>query len=1136
MPLISVIVPIYNVERYLDACLESLACQTWQDIEVVMVDDGSPDAGAAIAERHAARDPRFVLVRRPNGGLGAARNTGLRRARGEFLAFLDGDDMLPLHALETMVTTLMETGSDFVAGNVHRFSGRGVRQSPMHREVFARARRRTRIADDDLLMRDRLVTNKLWRRSFWDGHGFGFPEGVLYEDIVVALRAHFLAEAVDVLPVPVYLWREREGEQLSITQDRAQVKGVEDRFTAVRTVRAFLTEEGFAEHVPVWDRTALDHDLSVFLTALRRGDEAFRRRFAELTAAYLDEAGPGVPAAVSAARRVAWHLVRQGRLDDAAEAVAWERTAEAQAVRRGARYHLDAPVPDLPAAATRLRGDLTLLQRLDEVRWEDGRLVVEGRVTLRYLRPTQRVHQQVFATLVQSGTGRQVRVPVTAIQAGSIGSPRHSRKRRDWGGFRLVVDPAKLDGGRASTWHVELMVLHRGMVRRERLRGNACGAHEAWPGVRVVAEQDDGDFALRVEPERLRLTGRSVEAGRIRLTGTALTGLTAPALELVPGPGGSTLSYPVHGGDGAFHAEIDLADVLPRRVPRLTPGGPEAAALDTRTEWRIRLVDGGRVMPIADDLVPSRHAEGGREIIAGPSPAGELTLRVQPPAAVVERAEWSADGRLLLAGGFTGTGGAPVHLVASCADRHDERLFPVHCDGARFEAEIAPGAVHSLAGTLPLPSGRYRLALRAPDRELPLEACGAVQHRTPVRTFVLEADEAGNALLTVDGDLTEEERGAANQRELRTTHYAGWRREPLRQAVLFDSFSGRQFSGSPRAVYEELRRRGAELEFLWVVRDGQVELPSDVAPVRLQGREHYEALARCRYVVTDTDLPMWFEHREGQAVLQTRRGSPLRRVGFDTGGARRGLPEAHEELIRQTATWDYLISPSPWCTPILKEAFAFGGALLETGSPRNDVLAGPDRWERAARVRERIGVLPGRKTVLYAPAARREAVDGRGRRRFDLRLDLDRMRERLGPDHTVLVRRHPDVVDMALRTGDGFAVDVSAYPDAAELYLAADVLVTDYSSAMADFAVTGRPILLYAYDLEQQREERGFYLDLETEAPGPLLRSTEEVVAALRGLGEVAAEYGPRYADFTARYCALDDGGAAARVVDALFT
>jgi len=110
-------------------------------------------------------------------------------------------------------------------------------------------------------------------------------------------------------------------------------------------------------------------------------------------------------------------------------------------------------------------------------------------------------------------------------------------------------------------------------------------------------------------------------------------------------------------------------------------------------------------------------------------------------------------------------------------------------------------------------------------------------------------------------------------------------------------------------------------------------------------------------------------------------------------------------------------------------------------------------------------------------------------------------------------------------------VDVSDYPDIADLYLAADVLVTDYSSAMFDFACTGRPMVFFTPDLERYRDEvRGFYFDFEAEAPGPILRATDEVVEVLKH-GDFTA-YKARYEEFAAKFCPWDDGRASARVVD----
>src|SRR3954468_8067723 len=167
-PRISVVVPVYNVEPYLAECLESLAGQTVKDLQVIMVDDGSKDRSAEIAQEFADRDERFHLVKQPNGGLGNARNTGITHATGEFLAFVDSDDYLPPNAYELLLGALDETGSDFATGNVQRVTVKGTRQVYFLADTFTKTRLATHISEFRRLIADRTAWNKLWRKSFWD--------------------------------------------------------------------------------------------------------------------------------------------------------------------------------------------------------------------------------------------------------------------------------------------------------------------------------------------------------------------------------------------------------------------------------------------------------------------------------------------------------------------------------------------------------------------------------------------------------------------------------------------------------------------------------------------------------------------------------------------------------------------------------------------------------------------------------------------------------------------------------------------------------------------------------------------------------------------------------------------------------
>jgi CDP-glycerol glycerophosphotransferase len=336
-----------------------------------------------------------------------------------------------------------------------------------------------------------------------------------------------------------------------------------------------------------------------------------------------------------------------------------------------------------------------------------------------------------------------------------------------------------------------------------------------------------------------------------------------------------------------------------------------------------------------------------------------------------------------------------------------------------------------------------------------------------------------------------------------------------------------------------LRRRGDDREHLWAVTDWSVPVPEGGTGVLRGTEEYYEALARSKYLISNDDMQLPFRKRDGQFYMQTWHGTPLKRIGFDITNPQFISGTAYfDHLARDVAQWDLLLSPNPFSTPIMRGAFRYDGEIGEYGYPGNDLLCRADTAEAAARVRARLGLPAGKRVVLYAPTWRDNQVYANGRRyRFDMRLDLERAWRELGEDYVFLIRgHHHNADDVPAGMRDGFALNVTAYPDITELYLASDVLVTDYSSAMFDYAVTGRPILFFVYDLAEYRDSlRGFYFDFEAEAPGPLLPDSAGVIEAIRDVDAVAAEHRDAYQRFTARFCSLDDGKAGARVCDRVF-
>jgi len=349
--------------------------------------------------------------------------------------------------------------------------------------------------------------------------------------------------------------------------------------------------------------------------------------------------------------------------------------------------------------------------------------------------------------------------------------------------------------------------------------------------------------------------------------------------------------------------------------------------------------------------------------------------------------------------------------------------------------------------------------------------------------------------------------------------------------IVYDSFHGR-YSDNPRALFERLRDRPG-IEHVWLADPPHVDsFPAGVPTVSIDSREATDALNDADLVIANTHVEVDWVKSPGTTYLQTWHGTPLKRVHRDILWA---PPGRLDRLDGDVALWDILLPPTPPSTPRLRGAFRFAGRVAETGYPRNDLLVGDLGDSVRDVVRKELGIPEHATAVLYAPTWRDNEKFTTHDGPVPLRLDLAALTDHLGPDYFVIARMHIMMTGLSGPPAAPHVLDASLYPDVRDLYLAADVLVTDYSSAMFDFAVTGKPVLYYAYDLDRFRDEiRGFYFDLVPEAPGPFLDDEKSLAAAVRCSARVREEYAAQYRTFQETYCSLEDGHATDRVLDLL--
>ncbi|MEU5879410.1 bifunctional glycosyltransferase family 2 protein/CDP-glycerol:glycerophosphate glycerophosphotransferase [Spirillospora sp. NPDC047279] len=1152
-PKLSIVVPFYNVEDYFEECLDSLERQTMTDLEVIMVDDGSPDGSEVIAKSFAARDPRFRLVRQDNQGLGPARNTGVRHATGEYLAFADSDDRLPAHAYERMVGTLEETGSDLVTGGVDIFNSDRRTKARFYGDAFAATRKRTHIGRDTELLHDRTAWNKVYRRSFYDAHGFTFPPGA-YEDAAVTIPAHVLAENVDVLADTIYHYRQRDNGDLSITQRRTEIANLRDRISSVRSVSRFLA--GSAPRLKNrYDLTCLDNDLMLFINVIEEADDAYRHTLCTLVGDYLNEVDPVLLTELSAIKRLKYHLAGEGRADDLVAVREYERTGlpagriEARGLLRR-RWYAGLPFRGdrrraVPEDVYDVTAQMRVRAQVDEIVWEpDGRpgvLRLAGRAYVPGVDMTLKDRVEVW--LQHTRTRRRIRLRVQRVARPDVtpdtGQPAACY---DGCGFVTDVDLARLKGvpgWRSADWRLRVAVRSGSGRHRRTLRGTVakCGPAAAWAIYHDLPDQAraqvvpaDGGVALRVRRVKALATGHRWDGDTLeitgRLEGTAPGDATASATSRERG---TAVPAPVeYGSADGGHVPFTL------RLPLDRLGTPPAMS-----HWDLWLVRDGKKVRLT---VPAGFAESAATVAGAAyqltrTRYGNLTVGHAPSQLVADTVEWTGDGRLAVGGHYAGAPGArPAELVLRRRRTGVQHAFPLVWDGDRFTAGFDPAAVTTLAGTLPLAAGKWDLTVAGPAELTATRRCLAVlpgAHEVSGHHYRLWPNQGDGLHISARIARPDDERGAYAQRMLRERDYPAFLRAPLRDLIVFESYFGWQYSCNPKALYEEFRRRDTGHELVWVMGDQHFHLPGGGRAVQRHSREYYEVTAAARMVVNNVAQPTCYQSRPGQTYLQTWHGTPIKTVGFDMDWSRMERRDQRmRELTADVSRWDLLLSQNPFSTTILRSAFRYDGEILESGYPRNDLAHRDGHDEIRAAVRDRLGVPAGKRVVLYAPTWRDNLQTARhGLRRHDLGVDLARVSAALGDDTVLLVRRH-HLLNAPMPEG---CVDVTRHPDVVELYLAADVLVTDYSSAMCDFAGLGKPILLYTPDLDAYRHDiRGFTFDIAEFPPGPILLTTDELIGALADLAADPARHRSQLTAFADMFCPHDDGNAAARVVDHL--
>lgn len=478
----------------------------------------------------------------------------------------------------------------------------------------------------------------------------------------------------------------------------------------------------------------------------------------------------------------------------------------------------------------------------------------------------------------------------------------------------------------------------------------------------------------------------------------------------------------------------------------------------------------------------------------------------------------------------------------------DVRLV-LEVDGVRLRTRISADAA-DLDGARPLPI-RPRLTRLVADRLQPLlsrrghlsfrlTAQGAATHATQDVLRGLVAGRPGHLAKRGVRVARRAKRSLNSGPTKIAVYHRVFCRLPVRPGlIVFESHLGKQYSDSPRAVYEELRRLGVPFEGVWSYAGHRPEgFPRDAVLVRRWGWRYLLALARADFWIDNQGFPLKLTKRPRTTYIQTWHGSALKRMGFDEPRIKMTGRPAQEERRRVLDRFDHFLVRSEHDVRTLAAAFRLREEVpTRTGYPRNDALVAERRREELTGARQRgplageLGIGPDRTVLLYAPTFRSDA-SGKVRP-FDPGFDLEAFARRFGDRITLLVRAHylnRPVLPPSVREK---VVDVTGVHDITPLLVLADGLITDYSSLMFDYALLDRPMIFFAHDYDEYAgESRGTYFDLRQHAPGPVAETEEELFAAVADLKSAGPVYREARQRFVADFGEYDRGDATRQVVE----
>lgn len=1120
---ISVIVPVYNVEEYLEECLDSLVNQTKDHIQIIIVDNNSQDSSAEISKKYAEKYENVEYYFTEKSGLGYARNYGFQFVEGKYIAYVDSDDKLDLDMYEKMYNLAEKNNSDLTICNVARFSSTKCWVSKLHNYIFDYKTTNTHIFEYPNFVYDTTSWNKLIKRSFYEENGFKWPEGILFEDIPVTIPMHVLANNVSIADSAFYYWRIREGVSKSITQNNDTYKNLLDRIKVLNMLDDFLEDP--KNNVPQSVKDAqknkiLNIDMLITMDQSFKTDVEFTKGALKIVNEYIAEKiNPKYFDSLDAIKKYKYQLAKDYDVDSLLRFTLFCNKSLESSIyfKEDNQYYTYFPkefFADKVNITSYLK-NTNPITRIAKVENLENAINVYFTAYIKKTEVKDENNQTVKAFLQNEQTMSLVPLNVEIIDDAKVlenlfdkgqvvvfdDSIKQS-KTYDCSKacYKLTIDVDSIDFEKFSNSNRIILEIENSVYKKciplrsqnKIFKDNSLIIDDRYAlfsynnicGVKINFKKVDNFFeSANVGSEVIIKMQKPVEK---------LYAHCVDDDKIVEFSNDNGAEYSANPKDFSTDKEYTILYTENGEIINVLSSTKQVFCKESDDASLIFLSNkNNRLRIISKNSVTKLKAikKYKNNLVISTISNNKNTNKCKG-ACLYVRDDLAGKPQLIAKG------------ICKSTNGKNHCVFYINFKSKNVTKNLYAGVKDLLI--------KYG---NNDDYDL-IYSDNFVKRDFNLETLFVRVYRAltGNLVLKSSLLWKEDENTAQKRKAMLNKCYEEYRKEPIDdKVIIFESMWGTKYSCNPRCLYEYIDENYPQYKCVWSMKDEHYPIKGNGIRVRRGSKEYYHYLATAKYLVNNVNFEDNYVKRDGQIEIQTMHGTPLKTMGLEVlEDFKNDLQK--EKYIEKNNRWNYLVVQGRFMQDKAYDCFRYDKAILETGYPRTDGLFNADD-EKLVALKKELGLPLDKKIILYAPT-------WRIKRSFDMQLDLDLMKKYLKDEYIVITKLHhlcrPNNI---VNVDNKFSFDFGNYQNIEDLYLISDIMITDYSSTMFDYALLNKPMIFYTYDLEDYRDNlRGMYFDIEKEAPGPIVFNTKQVVNSIINIEEQLLSCKERIDAFTNKY------------------